>query len=518
MVGLIFRKGRAAVKPSALPVARAETEQEQVMPAKHSTPDLYTLRRILNNSDHLQRNDIMAVQQAYGNQAVLRLLADRGQTGGTLQRHAGHDDQESSEAMARQVQRNDSGNPVAPSDKGSGGEHPVLRQGTGAQNKIAVQELQQKLNSVAAADPPLVVDGIFGQLTLKAVKNFQSSNTVDIKGKKEPLVADGVVGPKTWTALDVNGSSNVGQIRNTWTEADVGGETYGLTSSYSWKITDTAVEVAVKFHFSGGGKQRQTIIDNAFKGITNTWNTFKIAKEGSSTALDLKFNPTEAPAGTDVSTVKLIAKDGRSDAGTWFLEDPDLNTKTAPHEFGHMLGLEDEYQRSHTDYKRLTGDVPPTGTPTTPAQIAQAPAIAASLHAALRTPGGIRKRAKAAFENVIKANNLTPGVLTHTHIMPSYVTQFGVGVTQDIHNQLGDEASAGLPVSLSNGTTPNVDEVRFRTVEPFTFTSTSLMGDMSTVVPNSANSHEHGLEPRHVRQFTGAVQKLKGGKWKAVFK
>lgn len=53
----------------------------------------------------------------------------------------------------------------------------------------AVKKLQELLNSQGCQ---LVVDGIFGTGTEKAVKAFQSS---------ESLVVDGIVGPSTWAAL-----------------------------------------------------------------------------------------------------------------------------------------------------------------------------------------------------------------------------------------------------------------------------------------------------------------------------
>ena len=54
-----------------------------------------------------------------------------------------------------------------------------------------VKALQSKLN--------LKVDGVFGPLTEKAVKEFQ---------KKNGLVVDGIVGTKTWEKLGVSTNSS----------------------------------------------------------------------------------------------------------------------------------------------------------------------------------------------------------------------------------------------------------------------------------------------------------------------
>jgi hypothetical protein len=52
--------------------------------------------------------------------------------------------------------------------------------------------IQQALNYLHVATPPLVVDGIMGPMTKAAVKTFQQSHS---------LVVDGIVGPKTRAAL-----------------------------------------------------------------------------------------------------------------------------------------------------------------------------------------------------------------------------------------------------------------------------------------------------------------------------
>lgn len=55
-----------------------------------------------------------------------------------------------------------------------------------------VRDLQQALNYLSLAQPPLVVDGIFGPKTKARVVEFQ---------KEYNLAADGIVGPHTGGAL-----------------------------------------------------------------------------------------------------------------------------------------------------------------------------------------------------------------------------------------------------------------------------------------------------------------------------
>jgi len=71
--------------------------------------------------------------------------------------------------------------------------YPILKKGsTGKYVKILQQLLVDK------GYDPKGIDGIFGNNTLTAVKNFQRNN-YDVNGKK--LVVDGCVGQKTWGAL-----------------------------------------------------------------------------------------------------------------------------------------------------------------------------------------------------------------------------------------------------------------------------------------------------------------------------
>jgi hypothetical protein len=90
------------------------------------------------------------------------------------------------------------GTPPLPSGGSGGGkppyeDYPVLKYKK--YNSGYVKILQKQLNKFGYK---LEVDGDFGKLTLKAVKDFQKKHK-DSKGKK--LAVDGSVGPKTWWSL-----------------------------------------------------------------------------------------------------------------------------------------------------------------------------------------------------------------------------------------------------------------------------------------------------------------------------
>lgn len=73
-----------------------------------------------------------------------------------------------------------------------------------------VADVQSRLNSILALDPPLEVDGYFGPRTRRALEAYQASS---IGPNGEPLLVDGVVGPVTWWALttDDQGAAHTGR-------------------------------------------------------------------------------------------------------------------------------------------------------------------------------------------------------------------------------------------------------------------------------------------------------------------
>lgn len=400
------------------------------------------------------------MQQTQGNRALQRFLHGSGIPGFKAVQREG----EAAVAPPEGSVASADGNPVAPPDAGTT-THPTVKTGS---KGPAVEELQQKLNADGAT-PALVADGIFGPKTRAAAVAFQSKHGLD---------ADGIVGPITWGKLDELGhASDVGRVEKDWSEL-VGGQTYGMTSRYTWRITGTEIKVTVKLKFTG--EKRDDLVTQWMGYIQSMWNRFDATNDAGE-KIAIVFDPQSVKGGED-NAVEIMAGNGRSNAAQWFADDPDSNN-TAAHEFGHMIGLEDEYQRAHGDYKRLVGKDPEDGETT---NATPAATIATEMHTALQEPDEPTRVTNAT--GVVTTHDLKQGKFAQ-EVATAYQAAFGVEIVKDIVDHIPDEDEWDI-------------------VDPFTHSSQSLMG--------MGGNHAHPLEPRHVREFVGYVGASKGGKWKAV--
>ena len=354
------------------------------------------------------------------------------------------------------------GDPTAPADAGTS-LHPTIRSGS---RGPAVEELQQKLNADGAT-PELVVDGIFGPLTRAAAVAFQGKYTLD---------EDGILGPLTWGQIDSLGlASDVGRVERDWSE-EVGGQTYGMTSKYTWRILADSMQITVKLRFTGVDSPEA--IATSMAGINSVWNRFTAVNTTSGTRYNIVFNAQQVGSGAD-NVVRLRPGNDRSDAENWYIGDPDL-ANTAAHEFGHMVGLEDEYQRTHRDYERLTGEEPPTGE--TAEEGAATPAsVAEEMNNALMEDDEATRVANAT--GVISTHSIEQGEYAQ-QIATAYQLAYGTGIV--------DHIVARIP-----------DDDEFFIVDPFTHSSEGIMGNMT--------DHDHPAEPRHLREFLGYLETARPG-------
>jgi hypothetical protein len=354
----------------------------------------------------------------------------------------------------------------------------------------AVEEFQQKLNIVrlAAGLDPITEDGTWGTAVADATTAYQAG-----KGIPESGVGD----IATWDNLDVDApATTVGFVNREWRQ-DQGGSITGLTgdsaSRYSWRIAGNQILCSAKVDFRNNPPS-----PDWFGFVTAAWNLYKaVSDTGDEVFID--FEMTQGSGG-DANVVDVKTGSGRANAGEWFLTDSDA-ANTIPHEYGHLIGLRDEYQVHPGDYREITGNEPPvgeTGSPAdgaTPEQVAQEvqdAIVARDDVAVLAATTGRGIEIGAFAQRVVAAYNVLPPVAVPAKPPPGPKPAFTTSQT-DIAHDLND--SMGI--------------LAYEAIQVLTYTSGSLMGDPSRV----HDPHDHGVQPRHVQEFADLVAAARGGAW-----
>jgi len=397
-------------------------------------------------------------------------------------------------------------NPLGPPE---GATHPTIRAGS---RGPAVEELQQRLNNAPTGDVPtlLETDGKFGPLTRKAVVEFQTAHP--------PLATDGVVGPATWAKVDlVPGAVSVGRVEFSSSER-VEGNTYGGDTRYTWRLTDDALEVTVNINFTGLSSHPQVAV--WLGQIRTVWNTFKFVDDTTpGKSLTLRFVANQQQPGDNDVRVYSAAPGTpqfRSDSGDWNVQDPDGGL--APHEFGHLIGLQDEYRLGADVYRRETGEEALIGEVTGDAPPQD---IADALWTAVNSSPKPDRAKKA--RDVVSGHSLRQGGFSQrvaeayeqTHsgdmLREDFVANVGYKVVPNPGGSIDLDIAARLP--------GQADEARV--TNPFTYTNRSLMGNMQSLnAPQDAggvtSAHDHPVEERHVRHLLALVQANRPGSWRLV--
>jgi hypothetical protein len=297
------------------------------------------------------------------------------------------------------------------------------------------------------------------------------------------------------------GGTNVVHVNAT---EQVGANLFGIRGVYNYWITPDAIVVGVKMNFIPDAGV--TVPVNTWFGhIRKTWNHFSAVNElNPSQKKRIDFAPIQGAPGHDI---QVTAGTGRANAGQYFVGDTRASD-TIPHEFGHLIGLEDEYERDTTDMMRIVGSLPAdTGAGGT---AADAEAIATELHDALFLSEGwferhatAAKRRTTAVVEVLRRHTIVVdyqrGENARTHrIAYEYWRKYRADLSAHVMQQVDIQDSPGPTSPWSNW--------RERVAGSFQYTTTSLMGDMS--------DHSHPVQPRHVRAFATLVQNALGyGRW-----
>lgn len=366
----------------------------------------------------------------------------------------------------------------------------------------AVEEFQQKLNIVraGAGAEPIAEDGIWGERTAAATRDYQSSKGLD---------PSGVGTLPTWEHLDVDApATTVGYVDRQWTQHQ-GGEETGMggedASKYSWRVSGNRMLVTVKVDFRSNPPR-----SDWFGHVRSAWNRFRLVRsagvageESVLDSVDLDFEMIRGTGG-DACVVDVKTGRGRANAGEWFLEDR-AASETIPHEYGHLIGLRDEYQVHPGDYRTITGREPPVGqaegpedvTPETVAlELQQAIADRDDRAAHAATVGrGIRMGAWA--QRVVHAYSRLPVITVPAQ--PAQPPAPALAEYTTTGTDIAADLVGALPETLR----------RYETIQVLTYSTGSLMGDSSRV----RDPHDHGAQPRHVLQFAEIMSRVRGGSW-----
>jgi hypothetical protein len=382
-----------------------------------------------------------------------------------------------------------------------------------------VEELQQKLNTVPAKEVSIYLTphGKFDKTTKIAVVDFQKSRT-------PPLEAKGVVGKGTWAALDaVAGPVTVGRESYGWMQRAEGTMT-GADSRFTWRLLADRLEITVNFKFTGATKD--PMVAQWRNDIAKVWNAFKfVDKSKPAKQLLLDF---VVGSGTPVDqTVKIVKtpKGGkvlRSSSNKWYTGDKDPGL--APHEFGHLIGLQDEYNKGPEQYTMVTGEQPSFGDVDAPTNKKGDPVeplvIAKEMRKAVSGPGATRGKRAA---KVVSNYSLVQGGFAQ-RVALAYEKEYagkllredwnstkGHHSVKDPRGTMGNDLAARIPGRFDDA--PDEWDV----LVPFLYSNRGIMGTMDELnTPSGIDPHDHPVAERHVRHFLEIVQANKPGNWKTT--
>jgi hypothetical protein len=294
----------------------------------------------------------------------------------------------------------------------------------------------------------------------------------------------------------------------------VGGWQYGVHGIYDYRVVHDAIQVKVPINFAPDSGVSAPV-DTWFGYIRSTWNHYSAVNRDNPTekkAID--FQPTQSGGG---QRVQVTAGDGRANAGRWYVGDSRA-ANTIPHEFGHLIGLEDEYELRHSDYVRVTGEEPQAGS----GDRAGAQRIATAMHDALYQGEHWYERHKTAVRRRMDA---VTRVLTANTIPRYYSTPQSRQVAQEYQRAYSHELADDIvrQIDADPGDRGVFRDWREGVCGVFEYTNTSLMGnpDYQPSPPDpsraTAGHEQHAVQPRHVRQFSTLVQDfVRHGTWNPV--
>ena len=304
---------------------------------------------------------------------------------------------------------------------------------------------------------------------------------------EEDLVDD-LSGDELQRALDLLGVRSTGEFTNRVTQEMTEQMTTVVRGRFTWSLTDDRLEIDVPARFvpAPGIAVPLATWQTEIDGI---WNQFAVTEPGGQRVeihMTLRDDPGD-PRRIDVvqnQTPGTYGGEDRANAGMFY---PVMNAGIAAHEFGHLVGLPDEYQRTHRDFTAITGENrvgPANASGKTPLVIAR------ELHDALYLEDATQRapRATTVLRNVGLISGGTPqqGDFAQS-VMAAYDDEYGGVFSSELLEVLVDRLPEGS---------------RWTIQTVFSYASGTIMGNKGEV---GVQAHEHPVMPRHMREFKNIV-------------
>jgi Annexin len=301
---------------------------------------------------------------------------------------------------------------------------------------------------------------------------------------------DDMSGGELKKALALFEVASAGTFQNTFRQEMTEGETTEGQGLYTYALHRDRLDVDVPIKFTPDpGVAIPFALWNG--QIDKVWNQFAVTEPGGrKVPINLKMrNDSGADREVVVHNNKNPTKwyEDRANAGEFYLL---MKDSTVPHEFGHFIGLQDEYQRKHDDFKKIVG-APPVG----PANASGKSAldIAKELHAALNDGDPIKRAPEATR------------VLTSVGLIVGGNPQQG-DFAQDVKRAYDKEYGGWFSKDLVEAMRDKIPERQKWTIQTvFSYASRSLMGDPDGL-GGGVQPHDHAVEPRHLRAFASIVK------------
>ena len=305
----------------------------------------------------------------------------------------------------------------------------------------------------------------------------------------EEDLLDDLSGEELERALNLLGVRDTGEFTNSITQNMTEQTETVVRGRFRWSLSDNQLDIDVGCNFVPVAGVTVPLADWQTE-IDSVWNQFAVSEPGGQRVaikMTLRNDPGDSRR-IDVvqnETPGAYGGNDRANAGMFY---PVMDPGIAAHEYGHLIGLADEYQRTHRDFQQITGE-DRTGPANTSGKTAIQ--IARDLHAALYLEDATVRspRATTVLRNVGLISGGTPqqGDFAQS-VMDAYNREYAAD----------DEANQLLPVLVTQ--LPKRTRWTIQTV--FSYASGTTMGDPNAV---GIQAHEHPVMPRHLTEFRRIV-------------